>query len=283
MTSFSEFAPAKINLALHVLGRRADGFHQLDSIVAFADVGDELRFTPAAEFSLTVSGPFATALPTTASNIILRARTAAERIATARGRKLPGAAIHLVKNLPVASGIGGGSADAAAALRGLLRLAGIAEYDEAIMVEALTLGADVPVCLLSKACRMQGVGELITPLENFAPLHAVLVNPGVEVSTADVFRGLGLNPGESCSTPIADPNDPATWRNDLTTPAVAIAPAIAEVLEALRSQPGITSACMSGSGATCFAVFDKQTAAREAVRRLALPTRHWWICKTTLD
>ena len=279
---FAERAPAKINLALHVLGRRADGYHELDSIVAFADIGDELRFNPAEDFALIASGPFATALPPAASNIIARARDAAERIAAARGRKLPGAAIHLVKNLPAASGIGGGSADAAAALRGFLRLVEITHYDDTVLAAALALGADVPVCLRGKAARMQGIGERITPLDNLAPLHAVLVNPGVEVSTTEVFHKLGLQPRENFGAPIADPNDPAGWRNDLTAPAIALAPAISEVLEVLRRQPGVVSVCMSGSGATCLAVFAERHLALAAAGKLRQVRRDWWSSETTI-
>ena len=231
---FCEKAPAKINLALHVLGRRADGYHDLDSIVAFADVGDELTFAPARDFGLTAEGPFAAALPGPADNIIAKAHQAVVKIAKSRGKSLPPVAVHLVKNLPVASGIGGGSANAAAAMRGFLNIAGIEEFDDEIMAAALKLGADVPVCLIGKACRMQGVGEHITPLPNFSPLHAILVNPLVAVPTPAVFHQLGLEPGQGFGQPIADPADPSCWRNDLAAPAVALAPVIADVLNALH-------------------------------------------------
>jgi 4-diphosphocytidyl-2-C-methyl-D-erythritol kinase len=225
MATFSIKAPAKVNLALHVLGRRADGYHELDSIVAFAEDGDLLTFEPADRFSLTASGPFAHRLPDMSENIIARAWAKANEIAAARGRRLPETAVHLVKNLPVASGIGGGSSDAAAALRGFLKMAGMAEIDGAIVGQSLALGADVPVCLAGKASRMRGIGEQLTPLENTGPVDVILVNPGIELSTATVFRNLGLEPGSRHGDPIIDPSDRKTWRNDLLEPAMALAPA----------------------------------------------------------
>jgi len=253
---FAVAARAKINLALHVLGRRADGYHQLDSIVAFADAGDRLEFAPADRFSLTASGPFADALPLAAENIVAKAWQAAVAIAGRRGKPVAPAAVHLTKNLPVASGIGGGSANAAAAMRGALKIAGIDGLDDEILAAGLALGADVPVCLVGKACRMQGIGERITPLEGFRPIHAVLVNPGIAVSTAEVFRQLGLEPGQRYGTPIADTADPSGWRNDLAAPAIALSPVIGDVIAALGRVPGVTRAFMSGSGATCVGVLD---------------------------
>lgn len=269
MLPFTLSAPAKINLALHVLGRRPDGYHELDSIVAFADVGDRLSFAEATDFKLTADGPFAGDLPPAGGNIIARAWDLARRLATARGTSLPPVAVRLTKNLPVASGIGGGSANAAAALKGFLRLAGIDAASDGIAAEALGLGADVPVCLFGKPCRMQGVGERISCLPEFAPRHALLVNPRVEVATAAVFRQLGLAPGESYRAAIADDADPATWRNDLTEPALAMAPAIGGVLQRLKAIPGVTRAFMSGSGATCVALGESPLIPQ------GLP-QHWW-------
>ncbi len=251
MTPFSLFAPAKINLALHVLGRRSDGYHDLDSIVAFADVGDVLTFEPARHFEILASGPFAADLPVQSDNIISRAWTAAAEIAAARGKTLPPVRVELRKNLPVASGIGGGSANAAAALRGFLRLVDIADTGADVLEACLALGADVPVCLFGQACRMRGIGERLTPLAGFAPVSAVLVNPLVAVSTPDVFKSLGLARGQSYRDAIADERDPVDWRNDLAAPAVALAPVIGEVLARLSATPGIYRALMSGSGATC--------------------------------
>jgi 4-diphosphocytidyl-2-C-methyl-D-erythritol kinase len=272
---FTLFAPAKVNLALHVLGRRADGYHDLDSIVAFADVGDRLDFTPAEGFTLTASGPFAATLPPAADNIIARAWQSARELAAARGKGLPPVAVHLTKNLPVASGIGGGSANAAAALKGFLSLAGITELDEAVMAAGLAIGADVPVCLRGLPCRMRGVGERITPLAGFTRRRAILVNPLVEVSTPAVFKGLALEKGQSCGKAIADEADPSCWRNDLAAPAIALAPVIGEVLARLIRTPGVTRAFMSGSGATCVALCEGEDVAPDF-------DPLWWTARTVL-
>ncbi|WP_395661334.1 4-(cytidine 5'-diphospho)-2-C-methyl-D-erythritol kinase [Aestuariivirga sp.] len=272
---FALFAPAKVNLALHVLGRRADGYHDLDSIVAFADVGDSLTFTPAESFTVTASGPFAATLPPAADNIIARAYTAVAEIAAKRGRVLPPVAVHLEKNLPVASGIGGGSANAAAALKGFLSLAGLAEIDAEVMAAGLRIGADVPVCLTGKPCRMQGVGERITPVAGFTPRSAILVNPLVEVSTPAVFGRLGLEKGQTYRSAIADAADPYAWRNDLAAPAIALAPVIGEVLDRLASTPGVSLAFMSGSGATCAALCGPETPVPDL-------NPSWWVVKTVL-
>ena len=277
--AFTEKAPAKINLALRVLGRRPDGYHDLDSIVAFADVGDDLRFAPAQRFDVTAEGPFAKDLPVMADNIITRTWEKLAALAAARGAVLPPVAIHLTKNLPVASGIGGGSANAAAAMRGFLKIAGIEEIDAEILALALSLGADVPACLTGRACRMQGIGERITPLAKLAPRRIVLVNPGVPVATASVFGKLGLSPGSSHGTGLADADDAAVWRNDLTAPAIAIAPVIGEVLDVLQRQPGVTGVRMSGSGATCLGFIDGEIPAglAEIAER-----RGWWLAPARL-
>ena len=282
MIVFTEFAPAKINLALHVLGRRADGFHEIDSLVAFADIGDELRFEPASEFALKASGPFASFLPATENNIIRGAWRAVSEIAEARGKPLPPVSLTLTKYLPVAAGIGGGSADAAAALRGFLRMAGIAQIDGEISRAALSLGADVPVCFVGKACRMQGVGERISPLQDFKPLHAVLINPLIAVQTSTVFKKLGLAVGKKHGTSLVRLSDAASWRNDLMTPAVALVPAIAEVIDALQSQKDRCFARMSGSGATCFGVFENAKTAHAAAEKISASYPHWWVRKVTL-
>jgi 4-diphosphocytidyl-2-C-methyl-D-erythritol kinase len=273
--AFSVFAPAKVNLALHVLGRRADGYHELDSIVAFASVGDLLRFTPAPSFAITADGPFAAALPDASGNIILKAWEAAKAIAAARGLSVPPVAVHLTKNLPVASGIGGGSANAAAALRGFLNLAGIAPSGEDVAAAALRIGADVPVCLGGVTCRMQGVGERITPIHTLPPREAILVNPMVAVSTPAVFGRLGLEKGQPYGEAILDETDPASWRNDLAPPAIALAPVIGEVLDRLERSPGVTRAFMSGSGATSVALCE---------RGAPMPDLDpsWWAVKTVL-
>jgi len=276
VTPFSLFAPAKVNLALHVLGRREDGYHDLDSIVAFANVGDWLTFGPAEAFTVTADGPFAVALPRGADNIIARSWAAAQAIAARRGRTLPPVAVHLEKNLPVASGIGGGSANAAAALKGFLSIAGIEAVDAEVIAAGLSIGADVPVCLTGIACRMQGVGERITPLRNFAPMSAILVNPLVEVSTPAVFRGLALEKGQRFGMPIADERDPAGWRNDLAAPAIALAPVIGEVLDRLASTRGVTRAFMSGSGATCVGLCGRDDVTPDL-------DPNWWSVRTVVS
>ncbi len=282
MTGITELARAKINLALHVLGRRADGYHEIDSIVVFADVGDQLHFAPASEFAISASGPFARLLPAPEHNIIFTAYEAMAGIAAARGKHLSPVSVRLTKNLPVAAGLGGGSANAAAAMRGFLRLAGIEGNDPEIAKAALSLGADVPVCLLGKACRMQGVGEQLTPLKDFEARPAVLINPRIEVQTAAVFQKLGLERGASHGPPRADLTDAANWRNDLMPPAIALAPIIANVIAALENLKGLRLARMSGSGATCFGVFETATAAGYAARIISASHPRWWVQHTVL-
>jgi 4-diphosphocytidyl-2-C-methyl-D-erythritol kinase len=271
-----ELARAKVNLALHVLGRRADGYHELDSIVAFADVGDRLTVVPASDFAIEALGPFAAALPLPADNIVFAAwRAFAARFKT--GGMLPAVKVRLEKNLPVAAGIGGGSADAAATLRALVRLTGLAGIDDELRRLALGLGADVPVCLDQKAARMQGAGERLARLAGFVPLDAVLVNPGIAVATSSVFAALDRFSG----API-DAADPAQWRNDLTAPACSLAPIIGDVLATLARQPGARAARLSGSGATCYAIFADPQAASEAARSLAVRHPQWWVFPTAL-
>lgn len=277
-----EDAPAKINLHLHLTGRRDDGYHLLDSLVVFAPFGDRLRVRPARTLSLAIDGPFAGALAgeDPDSNLVLRA---ARSLAAASGIGT-GAALALGKNLPVASGIGGGSSDAAAALRALARLWRI---DPRLADRlALDLGADVPVCLRARPTRMQGIGEILTEAPPLPPLHLVLVNPGVPVSTGAVFRAAReagfrppavLPPGWEDATALAATL--AGLSNDLEAPAIALAPAIAAVLEALRATPGCLLARMSGSGATCFGLYATAPEAHAAAAALSPRARseRWWI------
>jgi 4-diphosphocytidyl-2-C-methyl-D-erythritol kinase len=275
-----EIARAKVNLALHILGRRADGYHEIDSLVAFADIGDDLTFEPAPSFELRISGPFAGGLDAGADNLVLRAAHTLWKRWPARIRP---ARITLNKRLPVAAGLGGGSADAAATLRGVIRLSG-AEVPEADLCElALGLGADVPVCLGQRACRMRGIGEKISLLTKFAALPALLVNPGVPIATADVFHKLDLSIGARHSGPIADVAATCTWRNDLEQAATMIAPQIADVLENLRSTPGLRHAAMSGSGATCYGIYADLASAAGAARGLSRNYAAWWIKLVTLN
>jgi 4-diphosphocytidyl-2-C-methyl-D-erythritol kinase len=190
--------------------------------------------------------------------------------------------ISLEKNLPVAAGLGGGSADAAAALRGLLAIAGVDPSHPRARASAFALGADVPVCLRQLACRMRGAGESILPV-NLGPFAAVLVNPGIAVETAAVFQELGLDEGASHGTPIADLTDAAGWRNDLMAPAISVASAIADVIAALQNQKGIRLARMSGSGGTCFGLFESADIARDAARLLSASHPQWWVRSAALS
>lgn len=268
----TELAAAKINLCLHVTGQRADGYHLLDSLVVFAELGDRLTFTAADDLRLTLGGPQAANLPANEDNLILRA-------ARAFGVGL-GAHIHLEKHLPIASGIGGGSADAAAALRGLSRLWGLPLPDAATV---LALGADVPVCLSGNPLRMQGVGEVLTPLPPLPHAHLVLVNPGVAIPTPTVFRALAnkINPALPDVPRFANLPDFAAWltkqSNDLETPAVALAPQIAVAKTALAAQAGCHLARMSGSGATCFGMFATAEQAEAAVQIVTRAQPRWWV------
>lgn len=264
-----EAAPAKVNLALHVTGRRADGYHLLDSLVAFAGVGDVVTLEPG-PLSLRIDGPFAAGL-SLEDNLCLRAA----RLAGAGA----GAAITLTKNLPVASGIGGGSADAAAVLRGLARMG------HPLPAGAERLGADVPVCLASAPARMQGVGEILTPLPPLPAISLVLVNPGVAVPTPRVFAAMDRrdNPGLPAISAFGSLADLVVWltatRNDLEPAALSIAPVIGQVLDALRAT-GAAFARMSGSGATCFGFYDSPDRARIAAA--ALKRHGWWAVATEL-
>jgi 4-diphosphocytidyl-2-C-methyl-D-erythritol kinase len=271
--ALSESAPAKVNLYLHVVGRRDDGYHLLDSLVVFPDAGDVLRVAPDAGLSLVCDGPFGAALGGEADNLVLRAaRTlAAEREIVPTGR------LHLTKNLPVASGIGGGSADAAAALRLLARLWDVAGPDVAL---AAGLGADVPVCLAARAARMSGIGEIVSSAPAMPECGIVLVNPGIAVSTPAIFRARGGGFSQPASLP-ADWTDftgfvagLAALGNDLEPPALALCPVIGDVLAALRAERGCALARMSGSGATCFGLFPSAAEAAAAVTSLRRPG--WW-------
>ncbi len=284
-----ERAPAKVNLALHVTGRRADGYHLLDSIVVFADAGDLVRLERADGFGLEITGPAAAGLPADDTNLALRA---ARMMAEARPEAFGPVRIRLEKNLPVASGIGGGSADAAAVMRAMLRLFGTDLPERELRALALSLGADVPVCLEGRACRMRGIGEIVEPLDGFPELHGVLVNPGVPVSTAAVFSALGLEPGSGRGE--VRPLDPvveaatggsagkllealADTENDLQPPACTLHPEVAGCLETLAAAPGVRLARMSGSGGTCFALAGSAREAGELCRMLRSARPGWWV------
>ncbi len=275
----AELAPAKVNLALHVTGRRADGYHLLDSLVVFPRVGDLLEVEPAAGLSLTIDGPFARDLGAGADNLVLRAAL------LLRGEGGAGAALRLVKSLPVASGIGGGSADAAAALRLLGGLWGLDLPPRSVLAG---LGADVPVCVAGKSCRMQGIGEVIEPVA-LPPFWLVLVNPGVPVSTPAVFAGLARRDNPPLPEPPVFPDGAAlaVWlagqRNDLAEPAVALAPEVRTVLDALAAAPGCRLARMSGSGATCFGFFTAAEPALAAAEALRHDHPAWWVAAAPVE
>jgi 4-diphosphocytidyl-2-C-methyl-D-erythritol kinase len=284
MTRIDETAFAKINIDLRICGRRTDGYHDLDSLVVFADFGDELSFSPADELTLTIDGPFANELSNDDDNLV---RRAARALARRAGRE-PLAHIHLEKHLPVAAGIGGGSADAAATLRGLARLWELPLSHSDLHPLARMLGADVPVCLGSSAVRMQGIGDMLTPLSFKAGLPLLLVNPGQAVPTADVFRALESISGARTSslddTPGQDLRDYLRYSvNDLEPAAIRIEPIIENVLDALRAEPGCDFARMSGSGATCFGVFDEPASRDQALARLSARHAGWWVTATDIQ
>ena len=279
---------AKVNLTLRVVGRRTDGYHELESVVAFADCADRLSLAPGAALDLTMSGPLAQACGETSDNLVLKA-------AHLLGERVPGLKIGrftLDKVLPVAAGIGGGSADAAAALRLLAQLNGLALDDRRLRDVAIATGADVPVCLASRACDMTGVGETLLPL-SLPIMPCVLVNPRVAVATRDVFAALGLRNGELLvgATDViratAWPEQGASvedWVevlaagcNDLEAPAMRIQPVIGEVIAALSATDGAWLARMSGSGATCFAIFENTADAHRAAQKIQLDHPQWWV------
>lgn len=290
MPLLADRAPAKVNLTLHVLGRRAgDGYHELESLVAFAGTADRLTLHPGAALGLTVSGPTAGPAGPTDDNLVLRAA----RGLAARVPNLRLGAFHLVKRLPVAAGIGGGSSDAAAALRLLACLNDLPLNHAALIAAARETGADVPVCLDPRARMMRGAGEEIGPVLGLAPLPAVLVNPGVPVPTAPVFKALGLAVGQTrdgaAHPEIAEGLGAdalmaslAPARNDLEAPALTVAPVIGEALAALRARDGCRLARMSGSGATMFALFADRRAAVRAAAALRTAHPNWWVAPTFL-
>jgi 4-diphosphocytidyl-2-C-methyl-D-erythritol kinase len=281
-------APAKINLTLHVLGRRSDGYHELESLVAFTGSGDLLSLTPDAKLSLNVSGPTAVSVGADSDNLVLRAaRNFAERV---EGSRL--GAFQLVKYLPVAAGIGGGSSDAAAALRLLAKTNGLGIEDSRLQAAACATGSDVPVCLAPSARMMRGAGETVGEPLDLPPCPAVLINPGVPVETRAVFTRLGLEPSERAANAthpkIAQGMECdqlcsvlTKGRNDLEDAACLDAPVIVDALAVLSSARGSRLARMSGSGATCFALFATRRAAVRAASVMRAQHPDWWI-KTAL-
>lgn len=282
-------APAKINLTLHIEGRRPDGYHELQSFVAFAGAGDLLSFEPAEHFELTLEGPTATAAGDGGDNLVARA----ERALRAERPDLLTGHFHLVKRLPVSAGIGGGSSDAAAALRLLAEANGIAVNDPALFEAARKTGADIPVCMAPRAKFMRGVGEVLGPPMKLPPLFAVLVNPRQAVETREVFQKLGLKPNEKLDYgphPVIAGNMDfesllralKKGRNDMEDAACVIAPVIGHVLSVLSAARGCRLARMSGSGATCFALFETCRQAGAAARVISRGHPEWWVKPTVL-
>jgi 4-diphosphocytidyl-2-C-methyl-D-erythritol kinase len=308
--ALSEAAPAKLNLYLHVVGRRPDGYHELDSLVAFVEAGDALSAAPAENLSLTIEGPFAAGLSAGADNQVMKAARAFSSLSSRTSgvptprdpesivppeRWIPdqvrgdgearGAAITLTKNLPVASGIGGGSADAAATLRLLRRLWRLDMPDDALAALGLSLGADLPVCLRRRPSILRGIGEQLSDAPALPPAGLVLVNPRVPLATPDVFRR--RSGPFSAPVAFAAPRDVAglaaalaTAGNDLEAPATALVPVIGVILQALRASPGCRLARLSGSGATCFGIYDDASAAEKAAAWLSMRDSGWWVKPT---
>lgn len=294
MPALVEEGRAKVNLSLRVVGRRADGYHDLESVVAFADCADRLTLDPGDELRLATTGPLAAACGETSDNLVFKAA----KLLAGAVPDLKLGAFALDKVLPVAAGIGGGSADAAAALRLLARLNNLSLDDPRLQEVALATGADVPVCLLSRACDMTGVGEQLLPLA-LPSMPCVMVNPRVPVATKDVFRELGLRNGELL-VGASDVLEAAAWpdeggsisdwievldtaANDLEAPAMRIEPVIGKVLGALRVSAGVKLARMSGSGATCFAIYGTSEEAHAAAEKIRRDHPGWWVHAGTLS
>jgi 4-diphosphocytidyl-2-C-methyl-D-erythritol kinase len=288
-------APAKINLFLHVGEKRADGYHALESLVAFAEAGDILDIAPSEGLSLDIAGPFANRLVRNADNLVLAAARAlhlspspisGERVGV---RGSSGAHFSLQKNLPVAAGLGGGSADAAAALRGLNQLWNRDFSEDQLHGLAASLGSDVPACLLSRSCWMEGRGEIVREVPPLPQFPLLLVNPGVMVPTAEIFAGLNARTGIGAISPPGLMH--TVWdlvsyladaANDLEAPACRYAPLIEDALAALDREPGCVLAQMSGSGATCFGLFEQQQYAIGAGARIAQDHPEWWVRVTRI-
>lgn len=289
MPALTDSAPAKINLFLHVTGKRTDGYHLVDSLVVFADSVDQLSVEESDALTLDISGPYADALQgeDAQDNLVLRAAEALRHVAGIHH----GARLKLEKYLPVGAGIGGGSADAAAALRLLSRWWEVAVPSRELLELAAGVGADVSACLMSKPVRMEGIGEILTPLNLFPDVPCVLVNPGKALPTVDVFQALTV-PEFSDEAPVLQGLDTIEkvvglmqhTRNDLEIPAIGIMPEIREILDRLNQLDGCLAARMSGSGATCFGVFTTEQEAQMAADTLRQETpARYWISQATIS
>lgn len=298
MTSavWSDFAPAKINLTLRIRGRRPDGYHDLESIVVFAGVGDDLTMTPQESFGLAVTGETATEAGAINDNLVLKAARALQ----AHHAKLQGGRFQLTKNLPVAAGLGGGSSDAASALRLIAKRNALALTDETLMQAARATGADVPVCLDPRPRIMRGIGDILSPVLTLPMLYGVLVNPRVPVPTAQVFKARAddsvmretpapqIDPASELVEASTPPKIEALIEallqsvNDLEAPAIALFPAVGEVLDDLRATRHCLMARMSGSGGTCFGLYTNAEDAKAAADHLQHAHPGWWVRATTL-
>jgi 4-diphosphocytidyl-2-C-methyl-D-erythritol kinase len=284
---FFEAAPAKINLALHVTGRRPDGYHSLESLMVFADVSDELEAVAAETDSLQVIGPFATALGSGGTNLVMKAITAFRARWPAH---VPfGLALTLRKNLPVAAGLGGGSADAAAALRLMDGLSESSVPADELLSLALGLGADVPACLVPRPCEVRGIGEIVVPLASFPLCHVVLVNPLIPVATADIFRRMQSRdnpPMPALPDPLTLPVQLGIWlaetRNDLEPAATSLVAEIGELIDRMQLTQGCILARMSGSGATVFGLFGSSAQAHQAAHDLRAFRPDYWVAAAPL-
>ncbi|MEB2846914.1 4-(cytidine 5'-diphospho)-2-C-methyl-D-erythritol kinase [Rhizobiales bacterium RZME27] len=286
VTQASEVARAKINLALHVTGRRADGYHLLDSLVTFCETGDRLEIAEAQENSFSVSGPFSAALGAPTDNLVLKARDGLRQRLAAAGIITGPVAIHLEKNLPVASGIGGGSADAAAALHGLLRVWKADLEPQEGKALLLSLGADVPMCFVGTPLAARGIGEDITPLPQMPAMALVLGNPLIGVSTPAIFKALERrdNPPVGALPALSDLGGwidcLSALRNDMEPAATMLVPEIA-TLRAMLDAEGALLSRMSGSGATCFGIFETIEKAKDAAAKLRRQRPDWYFCATS--
>jgi 4-diphosphocytidyl-2-C-methyl-D-erythritol kinase len=279
VATLRERAPAKVNLTLRVVRRRDDGYHELESLVGFAELADVVAFDPDAPPDISVSGPFAAATGPAGANLVLKA---------ARLMRLDRGQFTLEKNIPVAAGLGGGSADAAAALRLIAYERSTDAENPRIRDAARQCGADVLVCLIPQACIMRGVGDVVSPPVTVPVLPALLVNPRVELPTRDVFAEFSK---ADCSKRAigdvpADRDALIAWLkqfgNDLTRAAATLVPTIDEILKVLAALPGCLLARMSGSGPTCVGIFSSVSDADIAAQRLASTYPNWWVCSTTL-
>lgn len=282
VSAITEFAPAKINLALHVTGRRADGYHLLESLVVFTRFGDRIEIAEADEDSFEVSGPFAEGVPTDGTNLVIKARDALRSVLPHASARV---SIRLTKNLPIASGIGGGSSDAAATLRGLARLWDIGAGEDRLIDIGVGLGADLPMCLTARPLLARGIGDEVSAMGDFPAHGLVLVNPGGAVSTPQVFAALAHRENEKLP-PLPKGFDfhglrnwLETTRNDLEAPARSIQPAIGQALSALR-RADAGFARMSGSGATCFGLFETGNVAKRAAAELRARHPDWFVAAT---